>query len=459
MSRAVLGRGVAHVAAVNRWILSESRPLRLSTLFILYVAQGVPLGLFWFAIPAWMAANGASAADVGYVLGLTALPWTLKLVNGFIMDRYTFLAMGRRRIWIIGAQMVMIALLVSCALIGPGVTDILLLGIAGFVVNMATTFQDVAVDGMAVDIMEEEERARASGMMFGGQSIGIAAATALSGFAIARLGPSAAFLLSASFIGAITLYLLLLTERAGERLVPWSAGDVHPRNRAIHVGAWWPILKSTVVSMIRPVSLFWLPVLFVRGFHYGMFAAVTPLIGTGNVGWSEVRVTSLVGTAQLVAGILGLTLGGWLGDTFGAKKSTIAMFATLMAVSAAMWFSVAHWGDPTYFTAFVYTWYGLDVLITVVALPISMRLCDPRVAATQFTLYMATANFGISVAAWVVGFSRQLSGLPMMFVVVFALHLVGLMLVVLVKFPRRTAVEGEVAAQLAEGDGPEPVIN
>jgi PAT family beta-lactamase induction signal transducer AmpG len=56
----------------------------------------LPLGLFWFAIPAWVAANGASAADVGYVLGLTALPWTLKLVNGFIMDRYTFLAIGRR---------------------------------------------------------------------------------------------------------------------------------------------------------------------------------------------------------------------------------------------------------------------------------------------------------------------------------------------------------------------------
>src|SRR5687767_3624206 len=231
---------------------------------MLYVAQGVPLGLFWFAIPAWMAANGADAADVGYVLGLTALPWTLKLVNGFIMDRYTFLAMGRRRIWIIGAQMVMIALLSGCALIGPGVTDILLLGIGGFVVNMATTFQDVAVDGMAVDIMEEDERARASGMMFGGQSIGIAAATALSGLAIARLGPSAAYLLSAGFIGAITLYLLLLTERAGERLVPWSAGDVHPRNRAIHVGAWRPNLKRTVVSMLRPVSLFWLPVLLVR---------------------------------------------------------------------------------------------------------------------------------------------------------------------------------------------------
>ena len=74
------------MATDRRWILAENRSLRLFTLFILYVAQGVPIGLFWFAIPAWMAANGAGAADVGYVLALTALPWTLKLVNGFIMD-------------------------------------------------------------------------------------------------------------------------------------------------------------------------------------------------------------------------------------------------------------------------------------------------------------------------------------------------------------------------------------
>ena len=88
-----------------------------------------------------------------------------------------------------------------------------------------------------------------------------------------------------------------------------------------------------------------------------------------------------------------------------------------------------------------------------------MRLCDPRVAATQFTLYMATNNFGISLAAWVLRFSRQMSGLPMMFVLVFALHLVGLLLMVLVKFPRRTVVVDAIAARLAESAGPEPVIN
>ena len=200
----------------GRAILVDSRRLRLFTLFILYVAQGVPIGLFWFAIPTWMATNGADAADVGYVLGLTAIPWTLKLVNGFIMDRYTWLAMGRRRVWIVGAQMTMIVLLIGAAALAPQASDIVLLGLAGFLVNMATTFQDVAVDGLAVDIMEEDERARASGMMFGGQSIGMALSTALTGMAIARMGPSAAYLLAAGFIAMVTLYVLFLRERAGD---------------------------------------------------------------------------------------------------------------------------------------------------------------------------------------------------------------------------------------------------
>jgi PAT family beta-lactamase induction signal transducer AmpG len=447
---------MAEPLARRAWILVDNRRLRLFTLFILYVAQGVPLGLFWFAIPAWMAANGAAAADVGYVLGLTALPWTLKLVNGFIMDRYTFLAMGRRRIWIIGAQMVMVLLLIVCALAQPGARDLLLLGVAGFVVNMATTFQDVAVDGLAVDIMEEEERGRASGMMFGGQSIGIALSTALSGMAMARLGPSAAYLLSAAFIAAITLYIVTLRERPGERGLPWTVGEAHPRNREIHVGAWWPILKSTFISMIKPLSLLWIPVLLVRGFHYGVFTGVTPLIGTGEVGWAEEQVTGLVGIAQFVAGIAGLTIGGWAGDRFGTKRSGIAMFLAYLTLSALMWFGVAEWSNAANYTAFVYAWVSFDTLITVVLLPISMRLCDPRVAATQFTLYMATSNFGITLGAWLLGLSDAIGGLPATFVAVFAMHFIGLVLMLTVRFPSAGPSE-QVTRQLPEGEGPVPV--
>src|SRR5687768_9021413 len=118
---------------MNGWpALSQSRRLRLFAVLLLYIGQGVPLGLFMFAIPAWMAANGASAADVAYVLGLSALPWSLKFVNGFVMDRYTFLAMGRRRVWLIGAQLVMVGGLLTAAALAPGVGDIWLLGAIGF---------------------------------------------------------------------------------------------------------------------------------------------------------------------------------------------------------------------------------------------------------------------------------------------------------------------------------------
>lgn len=436
-------------------ILVESRPLRLLTLFILYVAQGVPIGLFWFAIPAWMAAQGASAADVGYVLGLTALPWTLKLVNGFIMDRYTFLAMGRRRIWIIGSQIMMVLLLLGCAAVGPEVNDILLLASAGFVVNVATAFQDVAVDGLAVDIMEEQERARASGMMFGGQSIGMAASTAFSGLAITRFGPSAAYLFSAGFIALITVYVIFLRERQGERQLPWSQGGAHPHNQDTHLGAWWPILRSSFKSMIRPVSLLWIPVLLLRGTHHGIFTGATPLIGTGEVGWSEAEVTGVIGSAQLVSGIVGMTLGGWLGDRFGAKKSTIITFVVLMAMCVMMYLSAGHSSDSSRFIAFVYTWLTLGTLTTVVMLPISMRLCDRNVAATQFTLYMATSNFGIGIGAWVLGLSGTLGGMSSMFAVVFGLHLVGLILMLIVKFPRRGAVAQPAVAELPKVKRPD----
>ena len=51
---------------------------------------------------------------------------------------------------------------------------------------------------------------------------------------------------------------------------------------------------------------------------------------------------------------------------------------------AGMYLAEPWWSDPRLFIGFVFCWYSLDLLLTVAALPISMRLCDPKVAATQF---------------------------------------------------------------------------
>ncbi len=440
-------------------ILERSRNLRLFTLFILYVGQGLPIGLFWFAVPTWMAVNGATPAEVGSVGALVALPWSLKLVNGFIMDRYTYLAMGRRRIWILGAQLMMIACLLIAAIINPAVTDVAIIGGIGFAVNMATTFQDVAVDGLAVDIMAEDERARGSGMMFGGQAIGIATATALCGALISKFGAPTAFAVTAGLIFILCLYIAFFREREGERHMPWSSGKAHPRNLEIQLEAWWPILKATFLALAKVTSLLWVPVLFGRGILYGGLTGATPLIGANNVGWDVLEISALTSTAGLVAGVLAMTLGGWLGDKFGAKRVAIFWLVCQLSMVTTMYLSVPYWSDARLFMAFVYTWIALDLLLTVACLPISMRLCDPKVAATQFTIYMALSNFGISFGAFMLSKTDSMGGLPSIFLVVGAGMLVALLLLVFAKYPRRPEFYAAQGAKLPHDESIKPRID
>lgn len=446
------GKGMAHTAEIvesgrGRPALSQSRKLRLFSVFLLYFAQGVPIGLFWFAIPAWMAAQGAAASDVAYVLGLTALPWSLKFVNGFVMDRYTFLAMGRRRVWLIGAQLVVIAGLLASAAASPGVADIWLLGAMGFAVNAATAFQDVAVDGLAVDIMEEEERARAGGMMFGGQSIGMAVSTASTGAAIAAWGPSAAYLMAALFIGLVTLFVLAIRERPGERLLPWTAGRPAVANIAIQADRWWPVLKHTFVAIVRPVSMIWLAILLIRGIQNGVMTGATPLIAAGSAGWAEDQISAISGMGQLVGGIVGMTLGGFVGDRLGAKRASLLFFACWLALNAAMFLARPLWADGDFLTAFMLVWRPLDTLIAVALLPVSMRLCNATVAATQFTLYMALTNFGITLGAMLLGLAERLGGIAPLFVAVAILDIVAIAILLTVRFPERR-IDEMVAREL-----------
>jgi len=72
---------------------------------------------------------------------------------------------------------------------------------------------------------------------------------------------------------------------------------------------------------------------------------------------------------------------------------------------------------------------------------------------------MACSNLGITTGAWTLGFSDRLGGLPNMFKLVFALHLVGLLMLLTVKFPRRSAVAEEVAAEVPVIEGPVPTHN
>ena len=206
-------------------ILSESRYLRYFSFTILYVAQGFPFGLVTVALPAFLLERGTSPAAVGGFVGVAMLPWTFKWLAGPMMDRFTYLAMGRRRPWVLVAQLGLALTGLAFAFFPDGLDNLVTLTALCFVLNCFGAAQDVAVDGMAMDVLPEEEHGRANAFMGFGQVAGISGSAAIAAFVLQSFGlPGISVMLVAGF-GAILLWAVLVRERAGEKVLPWTPGQ------------------------------------------------------------------------------------------------------------------------------------------------------------------------------------------------------------------------------------------
>lgn len=165
---------------------------------LLYFMQGVPIGLAVIALPAWLAANGARPVEIGAFVGFAVLPWSLKPLAGLVMDRFTYRPMGRRRVWILSAQAAMATTLIALGVTAPDASQISALSAFCFALNMCAILNDVAVDGMTIDIVPADEHGAINGYMFGSQAVGVAATSFLAGSLYADgEGTLALFLLAA----------------------------------------------------------------------------------------------------------------------------------------------------------------------------------------------------------------------------------------------------------------------
>ena len=94
--------------------LSESRKCRLSTFCALYVAQGIPWGFMLITLPAYLASEfKLDDTEIGNLKAIILIPWSFKLIWAPIMDNFTIRSMGKRRPWIIGAEILMAASLLT----------------------------------------------------------------------------------------------------------------------------------------------------------------------------------------------------------------------------------------------------------------------------------------------------------------------------------------------------------
>lgn len=406
--------------------LTESRFARFACIILLYFMQGLPVGLATIAIPAWLAANGASTEMIGAFVGTALLPWSLKLVNGIVMDRFTFRPMGRRRVWILTAQSMMVLTLLALAFVSPSADQIGLLAGFMFALNVCAVFNDVATDGMTVDLVPDAERTTINGIMFASQAIGIAVTGYVAGQLLAAGQMALLAILMAGAAATASTFLSVFRERPGERLLPWSEGEASAECEARQHNAWWPIAKGILRGIMTPLTLFYLVGVAATQATAAFGDSIAPSIAVKELGWASDDFSSFGGLMYLVAAAFGALVVPVAVRLVGLRNVVIAISLSLAAVSAVGGLTYSSWQDDQFFIILLGLQLILALASTIVAVVWAMRICDPAVGASLFALFMAVPNFSRSAFNGLVGQVTETVGFAGAYYIVAVMTLVGL---------------------------------
>ena len=375
--------------------LSSSAFSRYFSFSALYVAQGIPEGMTYFAIPAWMAANGKTPMEIASFLAVVGIPWSFKILIAPLMDRFTLVSMGRKRPWIIIGQLGLILSFLCIGLIPDPLNNAVGLMAAGFFISFFGAFQDVATDGMAVDVIPIKEQARANGLMWGTKIAGISLSLVIGTALINTLGFSLAISCLAIAVALIMLVPLFIRERPGEKFMPWSKkGQASETAKKTQLQTWKQIFKSLYRVVKLRSSLIFILAMFINGLMLGLIDTLMPIFSVQELGWTNSYFSNVFSIATISSGILGMLLGGYLVDHFGKMKMMTIYLVLISALIVLFAFLTGLWSIQVVMYGFIFIYYTLSTFLTIAVFASGMHLCWKTVAATQFTLFMAVSNMG-----------------------------------------------------------------
>ena len=384
--------------------IGSTRSLRakLGVLWTLYFVQGLPFGFQATALPVYLREVGVSLAGIGFATAL-ALPWSLKLFWAPLVDRFSSKQWGRRRGWILPLQALLGLTCLAAAWVPPHRGLAVLLSLV-FLMNLFAATLDVAVDGLAVDLLAEHELGRGNIAQVVGYKIGMLTGGGLLVWASGRIGWEGLFGVMAALIGFSTFVTLALREEALT-----DGGPARPR----------PVTLGGVLALLgralRSRETVWL-LLFVGTYKLGESMADTmfkPFLY--DAGYGREQIGLWVGTWGMLFSIAGSVWGGWLASRITLlRAAAITAFLRAIPVAGEWWLSVV---DPTVarvigVTAAEHFFGGA---LTTAMFAFMMSKVDRRIGATHYTLLASIEVWGKLPSAWISGVITQATSYPFLF--------------------------------------------
>ena len=433
---------------------------RLMAFFWLYVTEGIPLGFAATAVATQLRRLDVGPAEIGAFVGSFYLPWAFKWAFGPVVDVFWSERLGRRRGWILVTQVMMALTLLSTVLLTLpqqlGLFTVILL-----VHNTFGAMQDVAIDALACNTLHEDERGLANGMMFSGATIG----TMIGGSGVLFLsgvtGFQPTFYVVTACILAVTVVVVVpMKEAAGPARATVVGSRLAQAGRE---------MNDFAVESFRSF-------LGTRGAFSGLFFSLLPAgamcLGLAlqsnlavELGMDDDQV-ALLGLWSSLLGALFCVVGGHVSDRYGRRRTlgvylalmSLPVFYLMMELTRHGWImpiSTTAANRPAVPAALVTALWIATLAYSVAQglmygtrSAIMMDVTNPKVAATQFTAYMAMANLAISYSATWQGIAIEAWGYPRTMLVD---GILGLLCILLLPFMTRLDA-GKVG--LADEHGP-----
>ncbi len=375
-------------------------------------ASGLPLALTGGTLQAWLTVAGVDLRTIG-IFTLVGLPYTLKFLWAPLMDRFVPPWLGRRRGWIMAAQLGLIAGITAMAATDPTHVPWLLATLA-LAVAFTSASQDIAFDAYRADVLRPQER-------------GFGAAVSVTGYRIAMLISGAVALIISEQIGWHATYWLiasLMVLGVGATLLSPEPSSMVTVPRSLSEAVWGPIREF--FSRSPAIGLLLLIVLYKVGDAFA--GSLTTAFLIRGVGFSPSEVGVVNKGMGLVATILGALVGGALMAKMGLFRSLL-LFGVLQAVSNLS-FMVLAWTGKSYpmMVSAVAIENVAGGMGTAAFVALMMSLCDHRYTATQYAALSALAAVGRVFVGPPSGYVVEAVGWVTFFFITFLAALPGLWL-------------------------------
>ena len=389
----------------SAWAVFGNR--RIAAVLLLGFSSGLPLALTAGTLQAWLTVEGLSLKAIGFAT-LVGQAYVFKFLWSPAMDRYSPPVwgrwLGRRRSWILLAQLLLAAALAGMALIGvpgpeqaaalPALTHaaqalgvdaesaraipllLLAVGVAFF-----SASQDIVIDAYRTDLLPADERSAGAAVMVLGYRLAMVVSGGLALWLASDVtGWRGVYALMAAVMAVLTLATLWAPRPAVQVRAPLSLREavVEPLQEFFSREGAWALLLAIVFYKL--------------GDAFAGALSTTFLIR--GVGFSPAEVGLMNKSMGLAATIVGALLGGALQARLGLWRSLL-LFGVLQGVS-----NLAYWmlAISPKSLALMGVAVGVENLTggmgTAAFVALLSALCDVRFSATQFALLSALSAVG-----------------------------------------------------------------